>query len=159
MCTLEDRFVVTVCGRAWCVHGSATSCAPDVLHQRAMHTPLFCRRLPQHLQCSQLLTPPVICSSFSCMEVKVKAKYNCKTVTIIANEDSIAHWLRASFGKREVGALGKDDISKTDEFLEKFQTAFGPPPPLIFGKSCCAFRDKIATKVRMFSMAGLLCII
>ena len=33
--------------------------------------------------------------------------------------------------------LGKDDISKTDEFLEKFQTAF----------------------VRMFSMAGLLCII
>jgi len=32
-------------------------------------------------------------------------------------------------------------------------------PPLIFGKSCCAFRDKIATKVRMFSMAGLLCII
>ena len=33
------------------------------------------------------------------------------------------------------------------------------PPPLIFGKSCCAFRDKIATKVRMFIMAGLLCII
>ena len=24
--------------------------------------------------------------------------------------------------------LGKDDISKTDEFLEKFQTAFDPPP-------------------------------
>ena len=93
------------------------------------------------------------------MEVKVKAKYNCKTATIIANEDSIAYWLRASFGKREVGALGKDDISKTDEFLEKFQTAFDPLPPLIFGKSCCAFRDKIATKVRMFSMAGLLCII
>ena len=53
---------------------------------------------------------------------------------------------------------GKDGISKTDEFSEKFQTAFDPPP-LIFGKSCCAFRDKIATKVRMFSMAGLLCII
>ena len=34
-----------------------------------------------------------------------------------------------------------------------------PLTPLIFGKSCCAFRDKIATKVRMFSMAGLLCII
>ena len=32
-------------------------------------------------------------------------------------------------------------------------------PPLIFGKSCCAFHDKIATKVRMFRMAGLLCII
>ena len=29
-----------------------------------------------------------------------------------------------------------------------------PLTPLIFGKSCCAFRDKIATKVRMFSMAG-----
>ena len=27
------------------------------------------------------------------------------------------------------------------------------PPPLIFGKSCCGFRDKIATKVRMFIMA------
>ena len=53
--------------------------------------------------------------------------------------------------------LGKDGVSKTDEFSEKFQTAFDPP--LIFGKSCCAFRDKIATKVRMFSMAGLLCII
>ena len=26
-------------------------------------------------------------------------------------------------------------------------------PPLIFGKSCCGFRDKIATKVRMFIMA------
>ena len=54
--------------------------------------------------------------------------------------------------------LGKGGVSKTDEFLEKFQTAFDPPP-LIFGKSYCAFRDKIATKVRMFSMAGLLCII
>ena len=30
------------------------------------------------------------------------------------------------------------------------------PPPLIFGKSYCGFRDKIATKVRMFLMAGLL---
>ena len=27
------------------------------------------------------------------------------------------------------------------------------PPPLIFGKLCCGFRDKIATKVRMFIMA------
>ena len=57
-----------------------------------------------------------------------------------------------------VARLGKDNPTKTDEFLEKFQTAFDPPP-LIFGKSYCAFRDKIATKVRMFSMAGLLCII
>ena len=38
---------------------------------------------------------------------------------------------------------GKDGVSKTDEFSEKFQTAFDPPP-LIFGKSCCAFRDKSA---------------
>ena len=54
-------------------------------------------------------------------------------------------------------SLGKDGVPKIDLFSEKFQTAFDPP--LIFGKSCCAFRDKIATKVRMFSMAGLLCII
>ena len=33
------------------------------------------------------------------------------------------------------------------------------PPPLIFGKLYCGFCDKIATKVRMFIMAGLLCII
>ena len=39
-------------------------------------------------------------------------------------------------------------ISKTDEFSEKFQTAFDPP--LIFGKLYCGFRDKIVTKVRMF---------
>ena len=46
--------------------------------------------------------------------------------------------------------LGTDGDTKTDEFSEKFQTAFDP---LIFGKSCCGFRDKIATKVRMFIMA------
>ena len=39
-------------------------------------------------------------------------------------------------------------ISKSDEFSEKFQTAFDPP--LIFGKLYCGFRDKIVTKVRMF---------
>ena len=33
--------------------------------------------------------------------------------------------------------LGKHPLSKTDEFSEKFQTAFDPP--LIFGKSCCGF--------------------
>ena len=48
--------------------------------------------------------------------------------------------------------LGTDGVSKTDEFSEKFQTAF-------FGKSYCGFRDKIATKVRMFIMVGLLCVI
>ena len=53
--------------------------------------------------------------------------------------------------------LGTGGHTKTDETLEKFQTAFDPPP--IFGKSYCGFRDKIATKVRMFIMAGLLCII
>ena len=36
--------------------------------------------------------------------------------------------------------LGKDPVTKSDEFLEKFQTAFDPPPfPLIFGKVCCKF--------------------
>ena len=42
--------------------------------------------------------------------------------------------------------MGK--VNRSDEFLEKFQTAFDPPP-LIFGKLHCAFRDKIVTEVRM----------
>ena len=45
--------------------------------------------------------------------------------------------------------LGTPHISKTDEFLERFQTAFDPTP-LIFGKLYCGFCDKIATKVHMF---------
>ena len=40
--------------------------------------------------------------------------------------------------------LGMPDNSKTDEFSEKFQMAFDPLPPLIFGKSYCGFRDKSA---------------
>ena len=47
--------------------------------------------------------------------------------------------------------LGTPGPTKTDEFSEKFETAFDPP--LIFGKSYCGFRDKIATKVHMFIMA------
>ena len=61
------------------------------------------------------------------------------------------------FGQERKLGKGTDGVTKTDEFSEKFLTAFDPP--LIFGKSCCAFRDKIATKVRMFRIAGLLCII
>jgi len=45
-------------------------------------------------------------------------------------------------------ALGTGKVNRSDEFSEKFQTAFDPP--LIFGKLHCAFRDKIVTKVRMF---------
>ena len=41
-----------------------------------------------------------------------------------------------------VTGLGRDGHTKTDDFLEKFQTAFDPP--FIFGKSCCGFRDKSA---------------
>ena len=41
--------------------------------------------------------------------------------------------------------------------FEKVPNGLWPhPPPLIFGKSYCGFRDKIATKVRMLLMAGLL---
>ena len=54
--------------------------------------------------------------------------------------------------------LGTEHDTKTDEFSEKFQTAFDHPHPIIFGKSYCGFCDKIATKVGMFIMAGLLCI-
>ena len=105
MCTLEDRFVVSVRRLARLAHGSATSCASDVLQQcaRALQCAIFC--FAHTVASCSVLTPHVICSFFSYMRVKVKAKYNCKTVTIIANADSIAHWLRASFGKREVGAL------------------------------------------------------
>ena len=49
-------------------------------------------------------------------------------------------------------SLGTDGVTKTDEFLEKFQTAFDPS----FSENHVAL---FATKVRMFSMAGLLCII
>ena len=42
---------------------------------------------------------------------------------------------------------GRVRLTGSDEFSEKFQTAFDPP--LIFGKLHCAFRDKIVTKVRM----------
>ena len=34
-------------------------------------------------------------------------------------------------------SLGKGDATKSDDFLEKFQTAFDPP--LIFGKLYCKF--------------------
>ena len=53
--------------------------------------------------------------------------------------------------------LETDQITKTDEFSEKSQTAFDPP--FIFGNLYCGFCDKIVTKVRIFIMAGLLCII
>ena len=45
-------------------------------------------------------------------------------------------------------------ISKTDELSEKFQKAFDPAS---FSESYIA--DKIVTKVRMFMVAGLLCIL
>ena len=36
--------------------------------------------------------------------------------------------------------LGKDRATKSDDFSEKFPTAFdSPPPPLIFGKLYCIF--------------------
>ena len=49
--------------------------------------------------------------------------------------------------------LGKGNPTKTDEFSDKFQTAFDPP--LIFGKSYCGFRDKSA----YVHMEELLCIL
>ena len=50
--------------------------------------------------------------------------------------------------------LGMPVPTKTDEFSEKYQTAFDPPPS--FSENHVA---DFATKVRMFIMAGLLCII
>ena len=38
--------------------------------------------------------------------------------------------------------LGKDPVTKSDEFLEKFQTAFDTPP-LIFGNYVALFLVKI----------------
>ena len=54
---------------------------------------------------------------------------------------------------RGTSSLGKDGPTKTDEFLEKFQTAFDPPP-LIFGKTCCAFFPEYMTE-EAFIMAKI----
>ena len=53
---------------------------------------------------------------------------------------------------------GTDGDTKTDEFSEKFQTAFDPPPPH-FRKIILRISRQNCDKVRMFIMAGLLCII
>ena len=50
--------------------------------------------------------------------------------------------------------LGTDGVTKMDEFSEKFQTAFEPPSS--FSENHIT---DVATKVRMFIMAGLLCVI
>ena len=34
---------------------------------------------------------------------------------------------------------GKPVCTNIDEFLEKFQTAFDPPPPPLFWEKCCDF--------------------
>ena len=47
--------------------------------------------------------------------------------------------------------LGKDGCAKSDYFLEKFQTAFDPPP--IFGKLYCKF-CYIVAYMRGDMMAG-----
>ena len=39
----------------------------------------------------------------------------------------------------ELDKLGTPGRSNIDEFLEKFQTAFGPPPPALFWEKCCDF--------------------
>ena len=39
----------------------------------------------------------------------------------------------------DIKSLGTGEATKTDEFSEKFQTAFDPLPPLIFGKLDCNF--------------------
>ena len=46
----------------------------------------------------------------------------------------------------KLGLLGTGGCTKTDEFSEKFQTAFDAP--LIFGKSCCNFSEKPCLKVQ-----------
>ena len=50
--------------------------------------------------------------------------------------------------------LGTDGPIKTDEFSEKFQTAFVPPPRLIFGKSYCGFFQEYMTE-ELFIMAKI----
>ena len=56
--------------------------------------------------------------------------------------------------KGEMSAFGTGNHKKRDEFSEKFQTAFHPPPS--FSENYIA---DFATKVRMFILAGLLNII
>ena len=38
--------------------------------------------------------------------------------------------------------LGKPVPTIIDEFLEKFQTAFDPPPPPLFWEKCCDFLQR-----------------
>ena len=54
--------------------------------------------------------------------------------------------------------LGKDGVSKTDEFSEKFQTAYDPPPPH-FRKIILRISRQNCDKSAYVHMAGLLCII
>ena len=49
---------------------------------------------------------------------------------------------------RQLASLGKLSPSKTDEFSEKFQTAYDPPPPPSFSESYVAnFFLKFMTEV------------
>ena len=65
---------------------------------------------------------------------------------------------RTDYAKRDKHLTEKFNLklkaTKTDEFSEKFQTVFNPPP-LIFGKSYCGFRDQIATKLRQKCVCSL----
>ena len=53
------------------------------------------------------------------------------------DHNDIAHIVNQFCPKQFNFDFGKPRITKTDEFSEKFQTAFDPPHPLIFGKSYC----------------------
>ena len=54
------------------------------------------------------------------------------------SHSSVTHtWIYTAIyidSKKQSASLGTDDGTKTDEFSEKFQTAFDPPPLEIFPK-------------------------
>ena len=60
------------------------------------------------------------------------------TSTFNALEDEVSVRLKQGMVScNNLEILGRDPATKLDDFLEKFQTAFDPPPPLIFGKLYC----------------------
>ena len=91
-------------------------------------------------------------AEWSWTRCKVKGRKWGRWVTGEARVMVVTVWqiqtiLRVCKQVRSRRHLGTHSPSKTDEFSEKFQTAFDPPPPLIFGKLYCNFFLKFRTEV------------
>ena len=90
--------------------------------------------------------------SFNCFVKNIKKKWRKKEWNISVVEEFT---FLASPDRSDVSYL----LLRDAEHLQNGWTFGKVPNSLIFGKLFCGFRDNIVTKVRMFIMAGLLCII